>query len=41
LPSPDILAAEIIDDLKSALEQFEGMAGGFDPLPASSIRAIG
>jgi type I restriction enzyme M protein len=26
LPAPDVLAAEIIDDLKSALEQFEGMA---------------
>jgi type I restriction enzyme M protein len=27
LPDPDVLAAEIIEDLKSALEQFEGMAG--------------
>jgi len=27
LPAPDILAAEIIEDLKSALEQFEGLAG--------------
>ena len=27
LPAPDVLVAEIIDDLKSALEQFEGMAG--------------
>jgi type I restriction enzyme M protein len=26
LPAPDVLAAEIIDDLKSALEQFEGLA---------------
>jgi type I restriction enzyme M protein len=26
LPDPDILAAEIIEDLKSALEQFEGIA---------------
>lgn len=26
LPDPDILALEIIDDLKSALEQFEGIA---------------
>jgi type I restriction enzyme M protein len=27
LPEPDTLAAEIIEDLKAALEQFEGMAG--------------
>jgi len=27
LPAPDILAAEIVEDLKSALEQFEGLAG--------------
>jgi type I restriction enzyme M protein len=27
LPAPDVLEAEIIDDLKSALEQFEGLAG--------------
>jgi type I restriction enzyme M protein len=27
LPDPDIIAAEIIEDLKSALEQFEGIAG--------------
>ncbi len=26
LPDPDVLAAEIIEDLKSALEQFEGVA---------------
>ena len=26
LPEPDVLAAEIIEDLKSALEQFEGIA---------------
>ena len=26
LPDPDVLAAEIIEDLKSALEQFEGIA---------------
>jgi len=26
LPDPDLLAAEIIEDLKSALEQFEGIA---------------
>jgi hypothetical protein len=25
LPAPDILTAEIIDDLKSALEQFDGL----------------
>jgi hypothetical protein len=25
-PEPDILAAEIVEDLKSALEQFEGLA---------------
>jgi type I restriction enzyme M protein len=28
LPSPDVIAAEIVEDLKSALEQFEGVAGG-------------
>jgi type I restriction enzyme M protein len=27
LPEPDVLAAEIVDDLKAALEQFEGIAG--------------
>ncbi len=27
LPAPDVLAAEIVEDLKSALEQFEGIAG--------------
>jgi type I restriction enzyme M protein len=27
LPAPDILALEIVEDLKSALEQFEGIAG--------------
>jgi type I restriction enzyme M protein len=27
LPEPDVLAAEIVEDLKSALEQFEGIAG--------------
>jgi len=27
LPAPDVLAAEIIEDLRSALEQIEGMAG--------------
>jgi type I restriction enzyme M protein len=26
LPEPDILAAEIVEDLRSALEQFEGLA---------------
>ncbi len=26
LPDPDVLAAEIIEGLKSALEQFEGVA---------------
>jgi type I restriction enzyme M protein len=26
LPAPDVLAAEIVDDLKAALEQFEGIA---------------
>jgi type I restriction enzyme M protein len=26
LPKPDVLASEIVDDLKSALEQFEGIA---------------
>jgi type I restriction enzyme M protein len=30
LPNPDILAAEIIEDLKSALGQFEGIAGELD-----------
>jgi type I restriction enzyme M protein len=25
LPDPDVLAAEIMDDLQSALEQFEGI----------------
>lgn len=25
LPDPDVLAAEIVDDLQSALEQFEGI----------------
>lgn len=25
LPSPDVLAAEIVEDLRSALAQFEGM----------------
>jgi type I restriction enzyme M protein len=25
LPDPDVLAAEIVEDLKSALEQFEGI----------------
>jgi type I restriction enzyme M protein len=27
LPEPDVLAAEIVEDLKSALEQFDGIAG--------------
>jgi len=27
-PDPDLLAAEIIEDLKSALEQFEGITWG-------------
>ena len=27
LPKPDVLAAEIVEDLRSALEQFEGIAG--------------
>jgi type I restriction enzyme M protein len=27
LPDPDVLAAEIVEDLKAALEQFEGLAG--------------
>jgi type I restriction enzyme M protein len=26
LPSPDVLATEIVEDLKSALTQFEGIA---------------
>ena len=26
LPAPDVIAAEIVEDLKSALEQFEGIA---------------
>ncbi len=26
LPDPDILAAEIVEDLQSALEQFKGVA---------------
>jgi len=26
-PDPDLLVAEIIEDLKSVLEQFEGIAG--------------
>ncbi len=30
LPEPDVLAAEIIEDLKSALEQFEGIAEDLD-----------
>ena len=28
LPSPDILAAEIVEDLKAALTQFEGIEDG-------------
>ncbi len=27
LPEPDVIAAEIVEDLRSALEQFEGIAG--------------
>ncbi len=27
LPEPDVLAAEIVEDLRAALEQFEGLAG--------------
>jgi len=27
LPDPDVLAAEIVEDLRSALAQFEGIAG--------------
>lgn len=27
LPAPDVLAAEIVEDLRSALEQFENIAG--------------
>lgn len=27
LPDPDVLAAEIVEDLQSALEQFKGIEG--------------
>lgn len=27
LPEPDVIAAEIVDDLRAALEQFESVAG--------------
>jgi type I restriction enzyme M protein len=30
LPDPDVIAAEIIDDLKSALEQFEGISSDLE-----------
>jgi type I restriction enzyme M protein len=31
LPNPDVLAAEIVEDLRSALAQFEGIAEELDP----------
>jgi type I restriction enzyme M protein len=40
LPDPDILAAEIVEDLRAALEQFEAiqadLAVGPAPLPLSN-----
>jgi type I restriction enzyme M protein len=37
LPDPDLIAAEIVEDLRSALEEFEGMLAEFAaPVPDPS-----
>lgn len=38
LPSPDIMAAEIVDDLEAALEQFTKIVARLDPLRGRAAR---
>jgi type I restriction enzyme M protein len=33
LPAPDIIAAEIVEDLEAALQQFAAIAADFKPRP--------
>jgi type I restriction enzyme M protein len=34
LPDPDVLATEIIDELKAALDEFEQLRAGLEPAKA-------
>ena len=36
LPDPDVIAAEIVEDLRAALEEFEQLAASLQSLPAAS-----
>jgi type I restriction enzyme M protein len=37
LPDPDVLAAEIVEDLQAALEQFAAIAADLDSKAAASV----
>jgi type I restriction enzyme M protein len=39
LPDPDVLAAEIVEDLQDALEQFTGIAAALEGGKATEVKA--